>query len=117
MKEKKIEERKNGTIILIILLSAFLFLSFTLNGCNQDITDRTKSTPDSEKQIIAATKVESAFSSLLAVETNPQRVKALKKAHKDWLTLRKSHCAALMNQGFKKDNKQLIECYEAFDVD
>jgi hypothetical protein len=48
---------------------------------------------------------------LLALEKNPERVKALKIAHKDWLTLRKSHCAGLI-----KDNRKLIECYEAFDT-
>jgi hypothetical protein len=111
MKEKKMEERKNVTIIFIVPFCAFLFLFFILSGCSQDISDTTKSTPDSEKQIIAATKVESVFSSLLALEKNPERVKALKIAHKDWLKLRKSYCTAL-----SKDNKKLIECYEALDT-
>ena len=109
-------ERQTVTIIFIIPLSAFLFLFFTLNGCNQDITDITKSTPDGDKRIIAANKVESAFSSLLALEKNPARVKALTLEHKDWLRLRRSHCAELMDEDVKKDNKKLSECYEAFDI-
>jgi len=111
-----VEQRQNVAIISIVAICAFLFLSSTLHGCKQDISDRTKPVPESEKQIIAATKVESVFSQLLALETNPEKIKALKKAHQDWLTLRKSHCAALMNQDVKKDHKKLIECYEAFDT-
>ncbi len=116
MKGKKVEERQNVAFISIIPICALLFLSFTLDGCSRDISDRTKSTPDGEKQTIAAAKVESVFSQLLALEKNPERVKALKIAHKDWLTLRKSHCAALVNQDVNKDNKKLTECYEAFDT-
>jgi hypothetical protein len=47
------EERKNVSIILIVSFCGFLFLFFTLNGCNQDIADITRSTPDSEKQILS----------------------------------------------------------------
>lgn len=110
------KERQTAVIISIIPFCALFFLFFTLGGCNQNTSDTTKSTSDSEKQAIAATKVESVFASLLALEKDPEKAKALKIAHKDWLTLRKSHCAVLMKQDVKKDNKTLIECYEAFDA-
>jgi hypothetical protein len=109
MKEKKIEERKYVTIIFTVPFCVFLLSFLTLNGCSEDISD-------SENQIIAAAKVESVFSSLLALETNPERAKVLKIAHKDWLKLRKSHCAEFIGRDSKKDNKKLIECYEAFDT-
>ena len=110
------KEQRTAAIISIIPFCAFLFLFFTLGGCNQNTHDTTKSTSDSEKQVIAPTKVESIFASLLALEKDPEKAEALKVAHKDWLTLRKSHCAALMKQDVKKDNKTLRECYEAFDA-
>jgi hypothetical protein len=92
-----------AAVLFIICFNAYAQQSMQFDG--------EAKTPDMEKQIIAATKVESVFSSLLALVKDPERVKALKIAHKDWLTLRKSHCA-----GLNKDNENLIECYEAFDT-
>ena len=97
------------------MAAVLFFICFNAYAQQSMQFDSEAKTPDSDKQIISANKVESVFSSLLALVKDPERVKTLKIAHKDWLKLRKSHCAALMNQDVKKDNKKLIECYEAFD--
>jgi hypothetical protein len=113
--EQKMTKRYCSYSPYFLTAAVLFFICFNAYAQQSMQFDSEVKTLDSEKQIIAATKVESVFSSLLALVKDPERVKALKIAHKDWLKLRESHCAALMIQDVKKNNKKLIECYEAFD--
>lgn len=94
----------------------FVFLLiFFLCGCGQDITDMAKSITNKEEYAAPAPKVEEELSSLMSMDKNSERKKALETAHKDWLKLRTSHCASQISQQDKKDDRKLQECYEAFD--
>jgi len=109
--DQKMTKRYHSHFLIFLIAAVLFFICFNADAQELMQFDSEAKTPDSEKRIIAAGNVESVFSSLLALETNPERIKAFKIAHKDWLTLRKSHCAELI-----KDNKKLIECYEALDT-
>ena len=101
-------------IALFKTIFIILFI-FSFYGCSQDITDMAKSITDNGEYSVASPKVEEELSSLLAIDKNPERKKALETAHKDWLKLRTSHCASQISQQDKKDDRKLQECYEAFD--
>lgn len=96
-------------------LTFFGLLIFFLYGCGQDITDLAKSMTGKSECSSASPAVEEELSSLMTIDKNPQRKKALETAHQDWLKLRTSHCAAQLSQQDKKDDKKLQECYAAFD--
>lgn len=104
--------RYKANIPKLILSIVAIFL---LNGCDKDITDMTKSITDKSEYSVPAPKVEEELSSLMAIDKNPARKKALETAHNDWLKLKTSHCASQISQQDKKDDKKLQECYEAFD--
>lgn len=97
------------TIFFIALIIPFLL------GCDPDINNTTKHFIAKQELSSTAHKVEETLSSLLAMDKNPARKEAMETAHRDWLKLRKSHCASQISQQDQKDNEKLSQCYEAFD--
>lgn len=59
--------------------------------------------------------VDAAMAAVFELENNSAAQKALISSHKDWLKLRKSHCAAIRIYDHSKESTKLEECYEAFD--
>ena len=103
-------------VVRKICLSAGLFLSVSLLGCNESIFDKIPSISPSGKEAVASQQVEHIMKALLALEKDPERSRLLVTSHKEWLALRKDHCAAVCNSGDSaKDRQDLAECYNNFD--
>ncbi|WP_157039934.1 WD40 repeat domain-containing protein [Pelobacter propionicus] len=68
------------------------------------------------EEMVATQPVEHIMTALLALEKDPERSRLLVAAHKEWLTLRMNHCAAVCNSGDSTKGRQdLTECYNTFD--
>ena len=95
-------------VVFVLLLS--------LLGCKENNIENAQSIFQAGgEKMIATPQVEHAMKALLALEKNMERHRAMEASHQEWLKLRKTHCAAMINTDSTETNQKLSECYEAFD--